>query len=94
MWECRYRLETLRDFVAGRTYCTYLQAMIESEALQLRKLLELIVFASLVSNQDAYRAVRDDIAKDWHAARILKKFRRLIQTSILLQLGVMTENAG
>jgi hypothetical protein len=77
MWECRYRLETLRDFVAGRTYCTYLQVTIESEALQLRKLLELIAFSSLVSNQDAYRAVRDDIAKDWHAARILKKIAEI-----------------
>ncbi|MEP3825465.1 MAG: hypothetical protein ABJM19_12795 [Marinobacter sp.] len=73
MWECRYRLETLRDFVEGRTHCTYLQTTIESEALQLRKLLELIAFASLVSYQDAYRSIRDDIAKDWHAARILKK---------------------
>lgn len=73
MWECRYRLETPRDFVASTTHCTYLQTTIESEALQLRKLLELIAFASLVSYQDAYRAVRNDIAKDWHAARMLKR---------------------
>ncbi len=73
MWECRYRVETLRDFTSGVTHCTYLQTTIESEALQLRKLLELIAFSSLVSYQDAYRSVRSDIAKDWHAARILRK---------------------
>ncbi|MCR8921461.1 hypothetical protein NO559_01675 [Dasania sp. GY-MA-18] len=73
MRECRYRVETLRDFTSGKTHCTYLQTTIESEALQLRKLLELIAFSSLVSYQNAYRTVRSDIAKDWHAARILRK---------------------
>ncbi|WPC04101.1 hypothetical protein SBP02_15150 [Pseudomonas benzenivorans] len=73
MRECRYRIETLRDFTSGKTHCTYLQTTIESEALQLRKLLELIAYSSLVSYQEAYRSVRSDIAKDWHAARILRK---------------------
>ncbi len=73
MWECRYRVETLRDFTSGSTQCAYLQTTIESEALQLRKLLELIAFSSLVSYQEAYRSVRSDISKDWHAVRILRK---------------------
>lgn len=77
MWECRYRLETLRDFTSGKTHCTYLQTTIESEALQLRKLLELIAFSSLVSYQEAYRSVRSDIGKDWHAARILRKIESI-----------------
>ena len=73
MWECRYRIESLRELTSGKTHCSYLQTTIESEALQLRKLLELIAFATLVSYQDAYRSVRKDIAKDWHAERILRK---------------------
>lgn len=77
MWECRYRVETLREFTSGKTHCTYLQTTIESEALQLRKLLELIAFSSLVSYQEAYRSVRKDIAKDWHAARILRKIESI-----------------
>lgn len=77
MWECRYRVETLRDFTSGKTHCTYLQTTIEAEALQLRKLLELIAFSSLVSYQEAYRSVRNDIAKDWHAARILRKIENI-----------------
>lgn len=77
MLECRYRIQTLRDFISGRTHCTYLQTTIESEALQLRKLLELIAFSSLVSYQDAYRSIRNDIAKDWHARRILRKIQTI-----------------
>lgn len=77
MWECRYRVETLRDFTSGKTHCTYLQTTIESEALQLRKLLELIAFSSLVSYQEAYRSVRSDIAKDWHADRILRRIESI-----------------
>ncbi|MBB1439974.1 hypothetical protein H5202_15100 [Shewanella sp. SG41-4] len=67
----------MRDFTSGKTHCTYLQTTIESEALQLRKLLELIAFSSLVSYQEAYRSVRNDIAKDWHAARILRKIETI-----------------
>lgn len=77
MWECRLRLESLRDIELGRGHTTYLQTTIEFEALQLRKLLELIAFSSLVSYQDAYRAIRDDIARDWHAARIIKKVKSI-----------------
>ncbi|AZR40728.1 hypothetical protein MTMN5_01277 [Marinobacter salarius] len=77
MWECRYRIDALRDFTSGKTHCTYLQTTIESEALQLRKLLELIAYSSLVSYQEAYRSVRSDIAKDWHAARILRKIETI-----------------
>ncbi len=77
MWECRYRVETLRDFTSGKTHCTYLQTTIEAEALQLRKLLELIAFSSLVSYQEAYSSLRNDIVKDWHAARILHKIESI-----------------
>ncbi|MGI2174866.1 hypothetical protein [Shewanella ulleungensis] len=77
MLECRYRVETLRDFTSGKTHCTYLQTTIESEALQLRKLLELIAFSSLVSYKEAYYSVRSDITKDWHAVRILRKIQSI-----------------
>lgn len=73
MWEARLRLEVVSDFLQGTASATYVQASIESMALQLRKLLELIAFSSLVSNRDAYEAVRSDIAKDWHANRILRR---------------------
>lgn len=77
MWECRYRIFAIEDFVEGNSRTLYPQTTIEFGALQLRKLLELIAFASLVSYRDAYAAIRSDIAKDWHAERILKKISNI-----------------
>ncbi|MDO9468161.1 MAG: hypothetical protein Q7J36_12750 [Thiobacillus sp.] len=77
MWEARLRLEVLSNFMNGAADATYLQTNIESMCLQLRKLLELLAFSSLVSNRQAYEAVRADIAKDWHAVRILKKLETI-----------------
>ncbi|WP_221076112.1 hypothetical protein [Agarivorans aestuarii] len=73
MYEATLRLETLRDFLSGIHSATYNVTTIESEALQVRKLLELIAYASLVSNREAYETVKKDLAKDWHAERILRK---------------------
>ena len=75
MYEATLRLETLRNFLSGVHSTTYNITTIEFEALQIRKLLELVAYASLVSNREAYEAVRKDIAKDWHAERILKKVK-------------------
>ena len=36
---------------------------------QIRKTLELIAFASLVAHNTAYKSVRSNFAKDWHAKR-------------------------
>lgn len=77
MWEAEKRLEVLNGFVNEEINTLYLQTTIESEALQLRKLLELIAYASLVSHKKEYENVRNDISKDWHASRILRKIEQL-----------------
>lgn len=77
MWEAEKRLEVLKGYVNCDIHSLYLQATIESEALQLRKLLELIAYSSLISHKFEYESVRDDISKDWHAKRILKKVEQL-----------------
>lgn len=77
MREAEKRLEVLNAFINKETNAVYLQTTIESEALQLRKLLELIAYASLVAHKDAYKSVRKDIDKDWHAKRILRKIESL-----------------
>ncbi|AVV35309.1 hypothetical protein C8233_01585 [Halomonas sp. SF2003] len=59
------------------SHATYLQVVIESEALQLRKILELLAYSSLVSHQDAYYKIRKNMASDWHAARILKNVAKI-----------------
>lgn len=77
MSEIDRRLEVLRDFQSGTASTTYLQTNIESQALQLRKILELIAYASLLPNRKAYENARNDIQKDWHASRILRKIEAL-----------------
>lgn len=71
MHEIRRRLEVIRSFLAGRITTTYLRTNTESMCLQLRKVLELIAFSSLVSQRTAYELVRQNIGRDWHAERIL-----------------------
>lgn len=77
MYEASLRLETLRDLVSGVRVTRYNITAIESEALQLRKLLEVIAYASLVSNREPYEEIKNDLAKDWHAERILKKIAKI-----------------
>lgn len=77
MWEAEKRLEVLNGFINKEISSLYLQTTIESEALQLRKVLELIAYASLVAHKEEYENVRNDISKDWHGSRILRKIEQL-----------------
>ena len=51
--------------------------MLESAALQLRKVLELIAFGSLVANKKAYSAAHANFAGEWNAKKLLAKVGRL-----------------
>ena len=77
MWEIEKRLEVLKALNSGEAHVIYLKAQIETEALQLRKVLELIAYSSLVCHKEQYRALREDIAKDWHAKRIVNKIKTI-----------------
>lgn len=77
MHEARVRLNVLKDFLSGKANTIYVRTNTESMCLQLRKILELIAFSALVSQRDAYTIVRQDIAKDWHALRILKAVEKV-----------------
>ena len=51
------------------------QTRVEAVCLQLRMVLELIIFASLVSNKDAWRKSRDELRKAWNIKKIMKDLR-------------------
>ncbi len=51
------------------------QTRVESACLQLRMVPELITFASLVSNKDAWRKSQDELRKDWNTKKIMKDLR-------------------
>lgn len=48
---------------------------VESVCLQLRMILELIVFSSLVSNKDAWATSRDELHTAWNIKKIMKDLR-------------------
>ena len=51
------------------------QTRIESVCLQLRMVLELIIFSSLVSNKDAWHKSQDELRKAWNIKMIMKNLR-------------------
>ena len=51
------------------------QTRVESVCLQLRMVLELIIFGSLVSNKDAWRKSQDELRKAWNVKKIMKDLR-------------------
>lgn len=53
------------------------QTRIESVCLQLRMVLELIIFGSLVSNKDAWRKSQDELRKAWNIKKIMKDLEEI-----------------
>jgi hypothetical protein len=75
--EARMRLDVIQSFI-GKRVTTGVQACdIEFVFLQFRRILELIAFASLAANKDAYSAVRQKFAEEWRAKRILDELEKV-----------------
>ena len=51
------------------------QTRVESACLQLRMVLELIIFGSLVSNKDAWRKSQDELRRAWNIKKIMKDLK-------------------
>lgn len=77
MEELKFRMEVVDYFISGRGHAVYQPATIESACLQLRKILELVAFGSLVANVEAYNSVYSKVSKKWHAAEILEELERV-----------------
>jgi hypothetical protein len=72
MKELKLRMEVLRFFLTGKGHALYQPPTVESCCLQVRKMLELIAFASLAANKDLYSAAFAKFATHWHAGRLLR----------------------
>ncbi len=55
----------------------YIQPAVEFKALQLRKIIEQILLASLITNADEYKRCYDRLEKDWNVKCISKDLERL-----------------
>jgi len=77
MEEIKLRIAVVDHFIPGQGNALYPPPTIESACLQLRKILELIAFGSLVANKATYTSVYSKISKAWHAADILEELNRV-----------------
>lgn len=77
MEEVKLRIAVVDYFVSGRGNALYQPPTLESACLQLRNVLELIAFGSLVANADAYTSVYSKASKGWHAADLLRALERV-----------------
>ena len=76
MEEIKKRTEVVDGFLTGRCHAMFLQSTVESVALQIRKILELIALASMAANRSEYAQHRKNFQKDWNAKRILETLER------------------
>ncbi len=77
MEEIKRRMTVIDFFLMGQGSAIYVPTTVETGCLQLRKVLELIAFGSLIANKEAYSAVYSDFAKHWNAGELLKSLSRI-----------------
>jgi len=77
MEEIKLRINVVNFFVSGQGHALYLPSTIESVCLQIRKILELVAFGSLVANKDVYTAVHSKVSSAWNAGDILRELERV-----------------
>ena len=77
MKEFKLRVEVITLFLSGRRDAHYIPTTTESVGLQLRKVFELIAFASLAANREEYSSIYNDFTKHWEAARLVKNLRKI-----------------
>lgn len=78
--QIRQRLTTIQLFTRGNASLSELGREdydAEFVALQLRKILELIAFSSLIANKKIYSKARKEFATDWNAKKILKYLEKV-----------------
>jgi len=73
----KWRLNAIRDIQTGDRKTTYRMTNIEFCVLQIRKILELIAFSSLVSDADVYREKLSKIDSMWNARLIFRDIERI-----------------
>ena len=72
MEEIGKRQETITDIVSRKYGVKYVITTVDTVALQLRKVLEIIALASLVANREEYSKVGRSFRTDWNAKAILQ----------------------
>jgi hypothetical protein len=79
MEEIKKRVSVIDFFLFGGGHTLYQPTTIETVSLQLRKILELIAFGSLVANKEAYSSAYEKFATHWNARFLLRDLERVNQ---------------
>lgn len=77
MKDIKYRMNVVDFFLSGAGHALYQPTTIESVCLQFRKMLELIVMASLVANKHEYTKTYDNHKSAWNAKYLLRDIARV-----------------
>jgi hypothetical protein len=77
MEEIKRRIEVITYFLSGGGHALYQPTTLESACLQIRKILELVAFGSLVANREVYTTVYTKISKAWNASDILQELKKV-----------------
>ena len=77
MEEVKLRMNVVNHFLSGQGHVLYKPATLETVCLQIRKILELIAFGSLVANKEAYTATYAKVSKAWNAGEILTELAKV-----------------
>jgi hypothetical protein len=75
--EIKRRTSVVRAFMSGSTHAVYLQTTVESSCLQIRKILELIAFSSLIANKELYSQQHKKFSEHWNARLVLQDLERI-----------------
>lgn len=77
MQEIKYRLTLIRSLLLNQISLGSEGFNVELIFLQLRKILEIIAFSSIVANKDKYEAAYKSFASHWNATYMLKDLERV-----------------
>jgi len=77
MEEVKLRMSVIDFFLLGKGHAIYEPPTLESATLQLRKILELVAFGSLVANKEAYTSVYTRVSKTWNAGDLLRELEEI-----------------
>ena len=77
MEEVKLRVNVVSFFLSGQGHALYQPSTLESACLQVRKILELIAFGSLVANRDSYSSVYSRVSKTWNAGDLLHELEQV-----------------
>lgn len=75
--EIKQRIAVIDSFIFGTTHAIYIPTTVESTCLQIRKVLELIAFSSLITNIKIYSEQYKNFSSHWNARLMIKDMERV-----------------